>query len=258
MELNERSVERIKPILIEAGNMLLKKFTEPKKVFEQSSHDVKLELDLNTELFIKDRLAALFPDSQFIAEETEQDTKEEPNIYYWVIDPIDGTSNYFQQVPHFCISLALRWNQEHLLGFIYDPVRNEMFWALRDHGAFLNRTRLRMHNLPLRDSYCAAGLYKTEDTIHKSIKSLELTANTFNKVRMSGSAALDMAWVAAGRFQGYYEYGIHLWDIAAGDIIIQEAGGKVVTKPYQTRYTYFIAAGTQNALEFMLENCYFD
>jgi len=130
----------------------------------------------------------------------------------WIIDPIDGTTNFLHGIPHFSISIALQSNNEIISGLIYDPIKNEMFFAEKNNGSFLNNKRIKVSNKKeLKNCLFATG--------GKQKKEIELIT------RKSGSAALDMAYVASGRYDGYFQKNLNLWDIAAGIILIKEAGG---------------------------------
>jgi len=133
---------------------------------------------------------------------------------FWIIDPIDGTTNFLHGIPHFAISIALRSKNEIISGLIYDPIKDEMFYAEKNNGAFLNNKRIRVSKKRnLEDCLIATDLNDN--------KKLNFT------IRRTGSAALDMAYVAAGRFDGYFQKNLNLWDIAAGVIIVKEAGGVI-------------------------------
>ena len=137
-------------------------------------------------------------------------------IIIWIIDPIDGTINYLHGVPHFAISIALKSNNEIISGVIYDPIKDEMFYAEKNNGAYYNNQRIRVSKKKKLED-C---LFATGGNISEKNKT-----NTNIIIRRSGSAALDMAYVAAGRFDGYFQKNLNIWDIAAGIIIIKEAGG---------------------------------
>ena len=140
--------------------------------------------------------------------------KDKNNI--WIIDPIDGTINYLHGVPHFAISIALKSNNEIISGVIYDPIKDEMFYAEKNNGAYYNNQRIRVSKKKKLED-C---LFATGGNISEKNKT-----NTNIIIRRSGSAALDMAYVAAGRFDGYFQKNLNIWDIAAGIIIVKEAGG---------------------------------
>ncbi len=140
--------------------------------------------------------------------------KNDDNDYIWVIDPIDGTTNFLHGVPHFCISIGLKFRDEIISGIIFDPIKNETFYAEKNQGAFFNNHRIRVSKRKNLDECLFA-------TNKNGLSSTDLNARIF------GSAALDLAYVASGRIDGYFQNGLNLWDIAAGTLIVKEAGGIV-------------------------------
>jgi myo-inositol-1(or 4)-monophosphatase len=148
-----------------------------------------------------------------ICEESGTIIKEDKNNF-WIIDPIDGTTNFLHGIPHFCISLAYIYKDEIISGIIFDPIKNEMFYAEKNSGAFYNNQRIRV-----------SKKNKFEDCLFGS--NLEGVSNINLNLRVSGSAALDLAYVAAGRLDGFYQKKLNIWDIAAGIIIIRESGGEI-------------------------------
>ena len=168
--------------------------------------DKKVEKILIEDLLkYKKKFSILSEEAGYIKNDDEQNT--------WVIDPIDGTSNFLHGVPHFCISIALKSENEITCGLIFDPIKNELFYAEKNQGAFFNNQRIKVSK-KINIEEC---LFATNsDGIKKT--------NIFSRV--TGSAALDLAYVAAGRFDGYFQNGLNLWDIAAGVLIVNEAGGK--------------------------------
>jgi len=160
---------------------------------------------------------------------------------FWIIDPIDGTTNFLHGVPHFAISIALRNKNEIISGLIYDPIKNEMFYAEKDNGAFLNNQRIRVSSKKsLNECLFASGG-------KKEIKSKL-------NIRKSGSAALDLAYVASGRFDGYFQNELNLWDIAAGLILVTEAGGKTNKLNHTSINNIRVNAASNAIYEKMLEN----
>ena len=160
---------------------------------------------------------------------------------FWIIDPIDGTTNFLHGVPHFAISIALRHKNEIISGLIYDPIKNEMFYAEKDNGAFLNNQRIRVSSKKsLNECLFASGG-------KKEIKSKL-------NIRKSGSAALDLAYVASGRFDGYFQNELNLWDIAAGLILVTEAGGKTNKLDHTSINNLRVSAASNAIYEKMLEN----
>ena len=140
--------------------------------------------------------------------------KNDDNDYIWVIDPIDGTTNFLHGIPHFCISIGLKFRDEIISGIIFDPIKNEIFYAEKNQGAFFNNHRIRVSKRKNLDECLFA-------TNKNGLSSTDLNSRIF------GSAALDLAYVASGRIDGYFQNGLNLWDIAAGTLIVKEAGGIV-------------------------------
>ena len=138
--------------------------------------------------------------------------KNDDNDYIWVIDPIDGTTNFLHGIPHFCISIGLKFRDEIISGIIFDPIKNETFYAEKNQGAFFNNHRIRVSKRKNLDECLFA-------TNKNGLSSTDLNSRIF------GSAALDLAYVASGRIDGYFQNGLNLWDIAAGTLIVKEAGG---------------------------------
>ena len=171
--------------------------------------------DIKAEKIIIEELSKARKNYSILSEEDGSKIgKDKNNI--WIIDPIDGTTNYLHGVPHFAISIALKSNNEIISGVIYDPIKDEMFYAEKNNGAYYNNQRIRVSKKKKLED-C---LFATGGNISEKNKT-----NTNIIIRRSGSAALDMAYVAAGRFDGYFQKNLNIWDIAAGIIIIKEAGG---------------------------------
>lgn len=195
--------------------------------YKGRSNDMVSRADKEAEQRFVDFLSKLLPDSGFIAEEgTSTKVGKTDN---WIIDPLDGTTNYLYGIPCFCTSVALRRNDELILGVIYDPTRDECFAAEKGKGATLNGTPIDVSRQNvLKKSLIATGFpYDDRDRDKQYLDILlEINANT-RGMRRLGSAALDMAYVACGRFEAFYEYGLNAWDVAAGAVIIKEAGGVV-------------------------------
>jgi len=198
-----------------ASKVLIRDFGEVEKlqVSIKSPTDFVSSADTKAEKTIIQELLKAKKNYSVISEEIGIiNNKNSENI--WIIDPIDGTTNFLHGIPHFAISIALKSNNEIIAGVIYDPIKDEMFYAEKNNGAFINNKRIRVSKKK-NINYCLFGTGSSE------IKTVQLTT------RNSGSAALDMAYVAAGRYDGYFQNNLNLWDIAAGIIIINEAGGVV-------------------------------
>ena len=198
-----------------ASKVLIRDFGEVEKlqVSIKSPTDFVSSADTKAEKIIIQELLKAKKNYSIISEEIGIiNNKNSENI--WIIDPIDGTTNFLHGIPHFAISIALKSNNEIIAGVIYDPIKDEMFYAEKNNGAFINNKRIRVSKKK-NINYCLFGTGSSE------IKMVQLTT------RNSGSAALDMAYVAAGRYDGYFQNNLNLWDIAAGIIIVNEAGGVI-------------------------------
>ncbi len=209
-----------------AGELLRANFQQPLRVNSAEAHDIKLEIDVQSQELITRLLLKEFPEHALYGEEgiVGDQTAE----YQWVVDPIDGTVNYFYSIPHFCISIALRQREEIIVGVIYDPMRDEM-WAVRKGEApQLNGKEFRVSERKLlAEAVVSIGLSKTSATIDAALPLLQDMVRRVRKCRLMGSAALDMAYVACGRFDAYLERSISLWDVAAGCLLVESAGGKI-------------------------------
>ena len=157
---------------------------------------------------------------------------DQTSDYQWVVDPLDGTVNFFYGIPHFCVSIALRFRGEVIVGVIYDPVRDELWSGDKGRPPLLNGKPFQVSpRANLAEAIVSIGLAKTSATIEAGLPLLEQMVHRVRKCRMLGSAALDMAYVACGRLDAYIEQGISLWDIAAGCLLVEAAGGRVELEP---------------------------
>ena len=198
-----------------ASKILIRDFGEVEKlqVSKKGPTDFVTNSDLKVEKIIMEELEKARPSYSFVSEEKGiKKNKDSDNT--WIIDPIDGTINFLHGIPHFAISIALKTNNEIVSGIIYDPIKDEMFFAEKNNGAFFNNQRIRVSKKNQINNclFASSGNLKNEIDL---------------PYRKSGSAALDMAYVASGRYDGYFQNNLNLWDIAAGIIIIKEAGGLV-------------------------------
>ncbi len=184
--------------------------------------------DLKAEKVLRQELEKSRPGYGFLLEEGGEIVGDDRS-HRWIIDPIDGTTNFLHGIPHFAISIALERDGEIVAGIVYQPVNDEMFHAEKGGGAFLNERRLRVSaRRRIEEAVFATGLpFKGRPNHERSLKEVATVMATCAGIRRFGSAALDMAYVAAGRYEGYWESGIHAWDIAAGVILVREAGGYV-------------------------------
>ena len=198
-----------------ASKSIIRYFGEIEKlqVSKKGPRDFVTKTDKHVEKILIEELSKTKKNYSFLTEETGFiKNKDKENI--WIIDPIDGTINFLHGIPHFAISIALMSNDELVSGLIFDPIKDEMFFAEKDKGAFLNNKRLRVSNKNLTNDF----LFSSNN---EGVKFSNLN------MRCSGSAALDLAYVASGRLDGYFQNKINIWDIAAGTLMINEAGGIV-------------------------------
>jgi myo-inositol-1(or 4)-monophosphatase len=197
------------------------------KIQTKTFNDFVSEVDKAAEQAIIDTLKAAYPDHGFLGEESGDTNKDAENI--WIIDPLDGTTNFLHSFPCYCVSIALQQKGVLTQAVIYDPVRNDLFTATKGRGAFLNDKRIRVGSrIKLQESLIATGFpfrdFSYLDTYMDMLK--EMIKKT-SGIRRPGSAALDLAYVAAGFSDGFFELNLSAWDIAAGGLIVQEAGGIV-------------------------------
>jgi myo-inositol-1(or 4)-monophosphatase len=213
-----------------AGDLLRSHFQQPLTVHAALAHDIKLEVDVLAQNLIGEMLLRRFPEHALYGEEGIAGDQE--SDYQWVVDPLDGTVNYFYGIPHFCVSIALRLQREIILGVILDPIRDELWTTEKGQPALLNGKEFHVSaRADLAESVLSVGLSKTSATIDAGFPLLEKMVHRARKCRLLGSAALDMAYVACGRLDAYIEQGISLWDIAAGWILVENAGGRVELRP---------------------------
>jgi len=198
-----------------ASKILIRDFGEVEKlqVSKKGPTDFVTNADLKAEKIIIEELKKARPIYSILSEENGVEINKDKNNT-WIIDPIDGTMNFLHGIPHFAISIALKTNDEIVSGLIFDPIKDETFYADKDNGAFFNNHRIRVSKKNEIDEclFATGGKIKKQPDL---------------QVRKSGSAALDMAYVAAGRYDGYFQHNLNLWDIAAGIVLVKEAGGLI-------------------------------
>lgn len=217
-------------IVREAGKILKTEFYRPKQVETKSvAFDLVTETDKKIESYLISEFSKLLPGSEFLAEESDPSIKEAE--YLWVIDPIDGTTNFVHQFPFVCISVAFCHNQKPMFGMVYNPILNEFFSAFQGKGAFLNEERIDVSaNDDLSKAFLGTGFaYNVGTAKENNIRYFEKMITRVHGIRRPGSAALDLCYVAKGVYDGFWEWYLNPWDVMAGILIIQEAGGKVTT-----------------------------
>lgn len=213
-----------------AGELIRSHFGEPLDVAAMYSHDIKLDLDVRSQDLITEALLRAFPSHAIYGEEGiagDQDSE-----WQWIVDPIDGTVNFFYSIPHFCISIALRHKKEIVLGVIYDPMRDELWEVERGGTPLLNGKPIRVSpRTALSDAVISVGMSKSPDVAVQATALLEKYVRKARKCRLMGSAALDLAYVASGRLDAYIEQSVSLWDVAAGQLLVESAGGRFDCTP---------------------------
>ena len=226
-----------------ASKVIIRDFGELEnlQVAKKGPKDFVTKTDIRVEKILIEELNKSKKNYSFITEESGKIFNKNKNVF-WIIDPIDGTTNFMHGIPHFAISIALRKENEITIGLIFDPIKNEIFYAEKDNGSYFNNNRVRVSNKTDLDE-C---LFATDNF---GIKSIYPKLN----LRNTGCAALDLAYVACGRFDGYFHNDINLWDVAAGKIIIEESGGKVNDINNFEINKINIRAGNPNIYEKMLK-----
>ena len=228
MRLNSPQINLITRACMKASRSLIRDFGELEnlQVSTKAPGDFVSSADKRTEKILISELHKAYPDYGIVTEETGVINKKN-NKNRWIIDPIDGTMNFLNGIPHFSISVGYEENNEIKSGVIFNPITNEMFVAEKGNGAFLNNSRIRVSNKKIiNDALLVTGGPKQSSKIKEKIFSEYVrVSEKVSNVRKLGSASLDIAYVACGRFDGYWQRELRYWDIAAGIIILKEAGG---------------------------------
>lgn len=227
MDRQDQFLEAAKAAAREAGGLLRENVDKRGEIMFKGVVDLVTHFDKRSQDLIFRRLSAAFPGHGFLAEEglSLQGTSE----CRWIIDPIDGTTNFAHTFPVFCVSIALEQKGEIVLGVVYDPMRDELFEAVRGYGAFRNGARVRVSDIPeLGKALLATGFpYDVRTSSFNNVREFNAFIVRAQAIRRCGSAALDLCYVACGRFDGFWELKLKPWDVAAGALIVEEAGGTV-------------------------------
>jgi myo-inositol-1(or 4)-monophosphatase len=239
--------ERLEAIIKEAGRIVLSYLDKRLTFTEKDKSGFVTEADLASERFLIKELGLLLPEASFFAEESG---KSGSGAYCWVIDPLDGTTNFAHHIPYFCISVALTYQDRPIVGAIYQPITDEFFYAERGRGSFLNGVKIgvnREHELA--KSMVAVGFpYAKNKQFMELLEGVQRILPQAYSFRYFGAVALDLAYVAAGRLDGAFFEGLGWWDVAAGMVLIEEAGGQ--TSDFQGKevtpsYVSFLAANQE-------------
>ena len=231
-----------------AGGLLRSQFGRTLMVDENLAHDIKLELDKRSQALIESLILSRFPDHAIYGEEGIRG--DQNSEFQWVIDPIDGTVNYFYSLPHFAVSIALRQAGKIIVGVIYDPMRDELWSVSTETSPTLNGLPMRVsERTSLAEAIVSVGVSKSIDSINSSMPLFQTMLRSARKCRMMGSASLDLAYVACGRLDAYIEGAISLWDVAAGILLVEAAGGTVKLTPHADNPDKYAIVATSGKIE---------
>jgi myo-inositol-1(or 4)-monophosphatase len=243
--------------ILEAGNLIRDKLGSISfsQVHSKAPFDYVTSVDQESETLIVDRILGRFPDHYIMSEETANQGLQ--NGISWIIDPLDGTTNFIHGFPFVAVSIAVCQDKRPVLGLVLDPVRHELFFAKRDSGAYLNGKRIHTSKPPeLVDALIATGFpHRTRPLLEPYLNTFRSIFQNVSGIRRAGAAALDLAYLAAGRVDGFWEAGLKAWDIAAGSLLVTEAGG-IVSDFWGTEdylYNGHIIGGTALVYPFLIE-----
>lgn len=216
-----------KRLAIEAGELLKKKFGKVRSINFKGDINIVTEADCISQEFIRKSIKEKYPDHGILSEEDLEIKPRAP--FRWIVDPLDGTTNFAHGLPIFAVSIAVEYENEIITGVVYNPVSKELFWAERGGGAFLGKKRIKVSETDsLSRSLLATGFpYDIREDPNNNLDHFSKFALKAQAIRRLGSAALDLCFVACGRFDGFWELKLFPWDVAAGILIVEEAGGKL-------------------------------
>jgi myo-inositol-1(or 4)-monophosphatase len=242
--LKNKLLDTAREAALEAGKIHLKYYGKQKEIsFKSNEFDLVTNVDRESEDIIIQTINNKFKDHHFIAEESDKD--KTVSHFEWIIDPLDGTTNYAHNFPQFCVSICLMYKKELYIGIVYDALKNELFHAIKGSGAFLNDKPIHVSDIKtLKRSLLATGFpYDRSNKENNNLNYFESFLYESQAIRRPGSAALDMCYLACGRIDGFWELNLAPWDTAAGAVIVREAGG-TVTNFYSQHFDIF----TKNVL----------
>lgn len=241
LEMDKQILDKVaqtgRQAALAAGAVLRQNYSKPHEITMKGAIDPVTESDLQSQEMIIALIRQKFPEHGFLAEETLKEAatppagKAAPSPYRWIIDPLDGTVNFAHGYPAFCVSIACEAAGGLQYGVIYDPLRDELFEAKKGKGAWLNGRSIRVSQTDrLERALVATGFpYDIRERLSETLRRMERALGVVQGLRRGGSAALDMCYVACGRFEGFYEENLKPWDTAAGLLLIEEAGGRITT-----------------------------
>ena len=225
-----KDIEKTRKTAIEAahaaGKVLRKHYRRKLKVREKKNAGLVTNADIEAEETVLRILRKRSPDFGVLTEESDPRPGTSPGR--WIIDPLDGTTNFVHRFPMFCVSIGAEWDGKLVVGVIYHPILDETYIAVRGRGATVNGKQLRVSGTrKLKDSLLTTGFTYRKEQLHREMKAFESLSGIARAIRRPGSAALDLAYVARGVFDGFWERRLSPWDVAAGTLLVQEAGGQV-------------------------------
>ena len=228
---------------LKAGSYIIKKVGKVKNVRYKGDINIVTEVDKKAESIVVNTIKDKFPCHNIIAEEGSYEKRScssRASEFSWFIDPLDGTTNFLHGFPVFCVSIALAYKNRIILGVVYDPTRPELFYAEEAKGAYLNKKRIHVSKIRnIKKAMLATGFaYNVRQARNNNINNFIRVVKSVQALRRAGSAAIDLCYVACGRFDGFWELCLHPWDTAAGLLIAEEAGGKV-TKMDGSKYNIY-------------------
>ena len=244
-----------------AGDIMRRNRLASKKINEATQRDIKLELDVRCQRKIELMLTKAHPEIAILGE--EENAGDIESELRWVVDPIDGTVNFTYGIPHACVSIALQQrlakqnkygeNYETIIGAVYDPFVEELWTAIRGQAAKLNGKRIQVNDGPLKEAMLSIGFAKDKKTMDYMIPYFNKLALKIRKPRMMGSATLALTYVACGRFHGYIESKVNLWDIAAGGLVLECAGGEFWRTPRRNGEHAYVVVATNGRIRKQIE-----
>jgi myo-inositol-1(or 4)-monophosphatase len=241
--------------IFKAGSLIRDHLGAPSTIQMKGVSDYVTNVDQECEALIMDMIGQRFPDHHVISE--EMGNQAQHRGITWIIDPLDGTTNFIHGFPNVAVSIAVHADQDAILGLVLDPMRRELFVARRGKGAYLNGNSIKVRDVTsLEDCIVATGFpFRAKHLIGSYMATFERVFHRVSDVRRTGSAALDLAYLAAGRVDGFWEIGLQAWDVAAGALLIQEAGGRVSDFWGKQKFVQngHIVAGAERIYDFLLE-----